>query len=145
MWLTLRMLLDCLPSAFAEAAATSSQGTPKFAIDPGVGADQMLQMGVGLVLVVLVILALAWVARRLGRGRAATIAGMRVVGGFPIGTRERVVLVDVDDVRLVLGVAPGRVQTLHVLTRPDEGLDARQPEPGFRKALDRALGARLAP
>ena len=40
---------------------------------------------------------------------------MRVVGGASVGTRERVVVVEVEDARLVLGVCPGRVQTLHVL------------------------------
>jgi flagellar protein FliO/FliZ len=40
---------------------------------------------------------------------------IRVVAGAAVGQRERVVIVDVADVRMVLGVAPGRVTALHTV------------------------------
>ncbi|MEG7523045.1 MAG: flagellar biosynthetic protein FliO [Chromatiales bacterium] len=43
-----------------------------------------------------------------------------VLGGTSVGPRERVVVVKVDDIRLLLGVAPGRVQTLHVLDQSED-------------------------
>ena len=45
----------------------------------------------------------------------------------PVGPRERVVLVEVADRILVLGVAPGRVNTLHTL---DAGDIPRDPDGG---------------
>ena len=44
---------------------------------------------------------------------------MRVVGGVSVGTRERVVVLEVADTWLVVGVAPGQVQTLHTLPRQE--------------------------
>jgi flagellar protein FliO/FliZ len=38
-----------------------------------------------------------------------------LLGGVSVGPRERVVLLQVDDARLVVGVAPGQVRTLHVM------------------------------
>ena len=37
-----------------------------------------------------------------------------------VGPKERVVLVDVGETRLVLGVAPGHIATLHQMPRPAE-------------------------
>jgi flagellar protein FliO/FliZ len=43
---------------------------------------------------------------------------MRVIAGLPLGARERAVLVQVGNQQILLGVAPGRVQMLHVLESP---------------------------
>jgi flagellar protein FliO/FliZ len=83
----------------------------------GVGAGSVLQLLAGLAVVIGAIFGLAFLARRFGR--FPTAAGrLRVVGGLSLGARERVVLVQVGEQQLLLGVAPGRVQTLHVLAQP---------------------------
>lgn len=107
-----------------------------------VGVDQALKTMLGLALVVVVIVALAWIARRLTGARVGAVAGMRVVGAVPIGTRERIVLVDLGETQLVLGVAPGSVQTLHVRPTPVGAGEARLAEPGFRGTLERVLASR---
>ena len=38
-----------------------------------------------------------------------------ILGGVSLGPRERAVVLQVGDARLLVGVAPGRVQTLHVI------------------------------
>ncbi|MEM9385978.1 MAG: flagellar biosynthetic protein FliO [Pseudomonadota bacterium] len=89
---------------------------------PALGGEDLLTPGssaqllASLAVVLLVIVALGWLSRRLHRlqpkrsGRA-----MRVLDVLPVGARERVALVQVGSTQLVLGLAPGRVQTLHVL------------------------------
>jgi flagellar protein FliO/FliZ len=72
----------------------------------------------GLALVVGVILAFAWVLRRLGRVPGASSGVVRILGGASLGPRERVVLIEVGRTQLLVGLAPGRVQTLHVLDEP---------------------------
>jgi flagellar protein FliO/FliZ len=72
-------------------------------------------MGFGLFLVLGLILATAWLARRIGRFQGTSGGALRIVGGLSMGARERVVLIQVGDTQLLLGVAPGRIQTLHVL------------------------------
>ena len=80
----------------------------------------LLKVLFGLGLVLLAIAGSAWLMRRMGPGQVAAAGALRVVGGVAIGPKERVVLVDVGDVRLVLGVAPGHVSTLHQMPRPTE-------------------------
>lgn len=98
--------------ATAIAAANTAQpvATTSFA--------SLLQVLFGLGLVLGAIGATAWLLRRLAPGQVSASGNLRVIGGVAVGPKERVVLVDVGDTRLVLGVAPGRVNTLHQMPRP---------------------------
>ncbi len=42
----------------------------------------------------------------------------KVLASLPVGARERIVLMQAGDRQIVVGVAPGRVNTLHVLDEP---------------------------
>jgi flagellar protein FliO/FliZ len=42
---------------------------------------------------------------------------VKVVGATMVGPRERVVVIEVEDARLVLGVGGGQVRLLHTLPR----------------------------
>jgi flagellar protein FliO/FliZ len=64
---------------------------------------------------------LAWLARRYLPGMGAQGA-VRVIGATMVGPRERVVVVEVEDVRLVLGVGSGQVRLLHTLPRSVPGV-----------------------
>ena len=91
------------------------------AADPAPGVGGMLQILPGLGVVLVLILACAWVAKRLGAVRPSGDSTIRVVAGQSVGTRERVVVVEIAGQWLVLGVAPGRVSTLGQLTKPADG------------------------
>ena len=43
------------------------------------------------------------------------------MGGISLGGKERIVLVQVGEQQLLVGVAPGSLRTLHVLDQPLEG------------------------
>ncbi|MCB1960075.1 MAG: flagellar biosynthetic protein FliO [Rhodocyclaceae bacterium] len=77
-------------------------------------AGSIGQMALGLGVVIAVLLVCLWLLKRLAAPRGSA-RGMKVLGAAPVGPRERVVLVDVAGTVLVLGVAPGRVNTLHTL------------------------------
>lgn len=120
----------------ADAQTPATGGMPKSAVpmtaQPGaplsgqsVGGSDYLQVFLGLFLVVGLIVALAWAARRFGRFNVAGAGALRILGGLSMGQRERIVLVQVGEEQLLLGVAPGQVQTLHVLSQP-----ITPPEPG---------------
>jgi flagellar protein FliO/FliZ len=79
------------------------------------GTGTLLQTVLGLFLVLALILATAWFARRMGRFQGGTGSSLRIIGGLSMGARERVVLIQAGKTQLLLGVAPGRIQTLHVL------------------------------
>ncbi|MDY6949234.1 MAG: flagellar biosynthetic protein FliO [Pseudomonadota bacterium] len=83
-----------------------------------VGAGSLTQVTLSLLLVLGVVFGAAWLTRRLrGLGRFGNGA-LQVVTEVAVGTKERVVLVQVGKQQLLLGVAPGRVNTLHVLDEP---------------------------
>ncbi|MDP2030019.1 MAG: flagellar biosynthetic protein FliO [Thiobacillus sp.] len=63
--------------------------------------------------------AVAWFARRYLPGMGAQGA-VKVVGSTSVGSRERVVVVEVDHTWLLLGVGGGNVRLLHSLPKPDQ-------------------------
>ncbi len=79
---------------------------------------QLLQVLTSLILVLGVIFGAAWAFRRYGRLHGMVNDQMRVVAGVSVGQREKVVVLQAGDTQMLLGVAPGRVQTLHVFDRP---------------------------
>ncbi|KPJ89731.1 MAG: hypothetical protein AMJ53_15515 [Gammaproteobacteria bacterium SG8_11] len=84
---------------------------------PDVGTG-LIQVTLGLFVVLLIIAAAAWFTRRFGYFQSTVGGNMRIIGGLHLGTRERLVVVQVGEEQLLLGVAPGRVSTLHVLAKP---------------------------
>ena len=90
--------------------------------------NDVYQVTLGLVLVLGAIAATAWIVRRFFRFHPGIDGQLKVICGVSIGPRERVIVVQVGSTQLVLGVAPGRVQTLHVLEQPINSPRAEHPE-----------------
>lgn len=80
-------------------------------------AGSLLQVFIGLVAVLLLIAGTAWVAKRFGVTQGGASSLLHVVSSASVGTRERVVVVEVGDTWLVVGVAPGSVNALMTLPR----------------------------
>lgn len=93
------------------------------------GTESLFQTAGGLLLILCLILGGAWLFKRYGHLPMGGKGVIKVLGGVSVGARERVVLIEVDNTRLLLGVAPGHVRTLHRLP-----LDER----AFRHALNLA-------
>lgn len=112
--------------------------------DP-MAASNLLQLLFGLFVVLIAIGVTAFLLRRLGRLPQGP-GNMRVIAGLSLGARERAVLVQVGDKQLLLGVAPGRVHTLHVLERPVDTSPALPggPAGGFADKLAQLLQGRRA-
>ncbi len=104
-------ILMCLPltSQAADTPAPSVAGAANSSLAGGLG-----QMAFGLVVVIAVLLVCLWLLKRLGAPRGSA-RGLKVLGAAPVGPRERVVLVEVGNTVLVLGVASGRVNMLHTV------------------------------
>lgn len=75
----------------------------------------LLNMVMGLVVVIALILGLAWVLKKYGRLPNNNSVDMKVLGGLSLGTREKALLIEVENTRLLVGVTPGHIQTLHIL------------------------------
>jgi len=79
---------------------------------PDAGAS-LLQVVMGLGVVLAALIGGLWLLKRLSIAHGATAGGLRVIAGASVGPRERVVLVEVEDTWLLVGVAPGQVNALH--------------------------------
>jgi flagellar protein FliO/FliZ len=147
MKLSTRWMLALLLAWPADVFAGQVVGSAAQAAAPQVGDPFSLaslgQFVFGLLVVVGMILALAWMLRRMNRIQGGVQGRMRILAGLPLGSRERVVLVQVGDEQILLGVAPGRVSRLHVLEHP---LETKSVEPendeSFRKRLAAAMQRR---
>ena len=84
---------------------------------PGISGGSFLQAMLALLLIIGILLATAWMARKVGGGKGFGQGGMAVIGGVALGPRERIVLVEVGDVWLVVGVVPGQIRTLHQMPK----------------------------
>ena len=80
-------------------------------------AGSLLQVFIGLVAVLLLIAATAWVGKRFGIARGGSSGLLQVIGSASVGARERVVVVEVGESWLVVGVAPGSVNALTTLPK----------------------------
>jgi flagellar protein FliO/FliZ len=120
------------------------------AASPAVGIGSLAEVTLALALVLASIFALAWLVRRV-RGIAGSASTLGVLAEVRLGPKERAVLVKVGSEQLLLGVAPGRVAMLHVLTAPVSIDRSVPPAPGakggppderpsFRELLSRSLG-----
>lgn len=80
-------------------------------------ATSMFTVLLSLVLILGGFVAVAWFARRYlpGMGSQGVV---KVVGTTAVGTRERVVVVEVDGTWLLLGVGGGNVRLLHTQPKP---------------------------
>ena len=91
---------------------------PSHAVEvaPVVGASGLLQAGLGMLMVLGLIFACAWLARRFGLQRFGGGGQVvKVVSSASVGQRERVVVVEVSGTWLVLGVTSSQINTLHSL------------------------------
>lgn len=75
----------------------------------------------GLCVVLGIMAGIAWLIKRSGLTNTNNRNGlqMKVVGGISIGTRERVIVVEVDNQWLVLGVTPSTINTLASLPKQE--------------------------
>jgi flagellar protein FliO/FliZ len=111
--------------------------------DPNM-AGSLIETTLGLLVVLAVIGGVAWAFKRFGHFQTGVQGKLKIVGGVSLGARERVVLLQVGDQQLVVGVAPGQIQTLHVLNEPlPEGNDSGD-APTFSSRLQSAMARHVA-
>jgi flagellar protein FliO/FliZ len=112
---------------FAFVAATYWSSLA-FAVDPvrpvpipppanAVSSGSIVQVIVSLLFVLGAIVLVAWILKRINLPQNAAGSALKVISGVAVGQRERIVLVEVNDTWLVVGVAPGQVTALHTMPK----------------------------
>ena len=104
------------------------------------------EVAFALILVLAAIFVTAWLLRRMRIVGSRVGGAIDVLANVQLGQKERAVLLKVGSTQILLGVAPGQVRTLHVLTEPLEitkpsgPTTPAEPGAGFRNILLRSLG-----
>lgn len=114
-----------------ESSSAQQAGEQGMTAMPSLGSA--LQVLFWLVVIVGLILLCAWILRRAG-GMATGRGGViRILTAISLGSRDRIALVEVGEKQILLGISPGRINTLHVFDEPV--LDASSDQaPGGRQS-----------
>jgi flagellar protein FliO/FliZ len=112
-------------SAFAQTAARPAYTPPE-----ALSAGSVLQVIFSLALVLGIIGLVAWLLKRMNLPQHGLGKQLKVISGIAVGQRERILLVEVKDTWLVVGVAPGNVQTLHTLPKDVTPVQSDEMPPG---------------
>jgi flagellar protein FliO/FliZ len=119
----MRMTLGIIPGLLiANFAGAADLASPSMAAGPG----GVLQMVLGLGLVLAAVALSAWLLRRFSGKSPAARGALKIIAGAAVGTRERLVLVEIGDTWLVVGVAPGRISPIHSMPKCDLSAGAKQ-------------------
>lgn len=111
------------------ATTNSSVVAPKPTLPPQTtsSASQLASLLGGLILILGLIYGLSWFVKRFSQGGFMQNPSMKIVSAMPLGTRERLMLVDVGGKQLLLGVTATQINTLHVFDEPV--VQAEKPAP----------------
>tara|TARA_R110002072_G_scaffold31735_18_gene97742 strand:- start:59456 stop:59800 length:345 start_codon:yes stop_codon:yes gene_type:complete len=74
--------------------------------------EQVVQVGLYLGLIVVLILAFGFVAKRLGQHNFQGGGAMKIVSSLPLGIKEKLLLVQVGDQQILIGVTPTNISRI---------------------------------
>jgi flagellar protein FliO/FliZ len=129
------LLLQSVAAFASQTAATAPISTS--------GTAYIGQVLFGLMGVLLLILGLAWLLKRFGQGAMLGSQHMKVLATMPLGTRERLLLVDVAGQQILLGVSAGRITNLHSFDVPVIAQDDSSGHSDFAAKLREIMQAGL--
>ncbi|MEE9336964.1 MAG: flagellar biosynthetic protein FliO [Methylococcaceae bacterium] len=91
--------------------------------------DHVMSWALGLIIVIALFFACIWLMRKMGALPENSKQKMRVISGLSLGGREKVMLVQVGEKQIVLGVSPGRINNLLVLEDNDRVVQETKERP----------------
>ena len=127
------------------APLTALAAEPQVAVTPvlansGSVSSQLGQMLLGLLLVIGLIFMLAWLLRRVQQIGPRSNQVIKLLANQALGPRERLVLVQVGNEQVLLGLSAGHITPLHVMKEPVHLADAEPATPEFAQRLMELLG-----
>ena len=108
------------------------------AVEPGVSSTSALalQVSLGLAVVLVLMFALAWLAKRmrLVPGSLGNQGAIRTLSVVSLGSREKLLLIQVGEEQLLLGVTSQQINCLHQLKKPID-TSAASTKPAFAQFM----------
>ena len=109
--------------------STSTLSNP--ALSNPMSSSYLIQLILGLVVVILCVVALAWFAKKMNKFNSSSDESIKIISAISMGTREKVVLLQVGEEQLLVGVSPGNINKLHTLNTPVISTNANPVDKGF--------------
>ena len=109
---------------------------PVAKLEPIINTASVFQVLFSLLFVIAVIYLFAWYLRR-HQSSGVLNQKMTVIAALSVGARERLVLVQLAEKQLLLGVSPGRVNLLQAYDQPIFDNQPCYPAKSFRKIISR--------
>jgi flagellar protein FliO/FliZ len=103
-----------LLSAFSIGTAAAAETA---AVSPTTG---LLQIFLGLIAVLALMLVAAWFLKKIGPVTSGNKVAVKVVGGVNLGNRERIMVVEVANQWIVVGVTAHQISTLSTLQKQEQ-------------------------
>ena len=138
----MRRIIALLLSLPLSAMAQQVAGT-QASIEP-LSSSYLLKLTGGLLLVVILIFLIAWVLRKFNLTQQSRSGLLKIVAGLNLGTRDRVVVLQVGDEQVLLGLSPGRIEKLHVLANPLDCVSDESVTPVFAHKLNQLMNRKAA-
>jgi flagellar protein FliO/FliZ len=121
------------------AVTLASDVTPTLPATPGLGGGDILNLGVSMFIVVIAIVVLGWLYSRSRFVRGGSSGVINIVATRAVGPKERLLIVEVSDQQLLVGMTSTAVQTLHVFDKPVVVPDKTENAAGFASRLRSAV------
>ena len=117
--MSIRLLAALIAASFSPLALAADPTRPVYVPPPAaaVSSGSVLQVILSLLLVLAAVVVVAWILKRINLPQQGAGNALKVISGVAVGQRERIVLVEVNDTWLVVGVAPGQVNALHTMPK----------------------------
>lgn len=112
-------------------------------VDPELPGSGLAHIGMVLIFIVLIILAGAWIAQRMGLSRRLSKASaiLSVVASQTLGQRARIVVIEMNGKQILLGVTPEKINCLATFDTPsvDINLQTVEETADFKSLLMKIL------
>ena len=110
-------------------------------LTPATSAPLMpaLQVSASLLLILVLIFGLAWLARRYLPVASRSNTLIKIISGIPVGQKTQVLLLEIGEQWILVGVSAEQVNLITTLTRQPDLIPAATVPPRFSEALQQQL------
>ncbi len=126
---------------FSDALLAQPENQAGVALEP-MSSPYLFKLTGGLILIVALILVLAWLMKKFNLNQQSHSGLIKIIAGLSIGTRDRIVLLQIGEEQILVGLTPGRIEKLHTLAQPLEVTGEREVSGSFASKINRLMGDR---
>lgn len=110
-----------------------AQGVPE--AESPMSSEYLLRLVLGLAVIVGLIFLLARFLARFNMAQGGSSGVLKIIAGMPTGARDRIVLLQVGEEQILIGLTPGRIEKLHTLAVPVESNEETVVSGSFARKL----------